>query len=97
VTPLFRHGPSQPGRADELPAETHLRLQSHEASYCVVKLPDGRSGYVATEDLRPAPPAGRAVAHDALFPEEYASAVDVKLPEPDFLTPIEEVPESERR
>ena len=92
-TSFFRHGPSQPGRPDKLAANTFVQLQSKDPAYCVVRLPDGRSGYVATEDLRVAPPAGRAVADGELFPEQFVR-VDSPLPEPDFSLPIEEVPET---
>lgn len=95
-TSLFRYGPSQPGRPDKLPPQTFVQLQSKDPAYCVVRLPDGRSGYVATEDLRVAPPAGRAVDGNELFPEQFAR-VDPPLPEPDFSLPIEEVPRTNGR
>lgn len=90
-TPIYKNGPSQPGRPDQLPPETFVHLKARDAAYSVVVLPDGRSGYVATEDLRPAPPAGRAVAETELFPEKYADFAAVDLPEPDFLLPVEDV------
>lgn len=97
-TSLFRQGPSQPGRPDKLPPQTFVLLQSKDSAYCVVKLSDGRTGYVATEDLRVAPPEGRAVADSELFPEQFAR-IDppLPLPEPDFSLPIDEVPKTDSR
>ncbi len=91
TTPFYKNGPSQPGRPDQLPPETFVQLKARDAAYSVVALPDGRSGYVATEDLRPAPPTGRAVAGAELFPEKYADFAAVNLPEPDLTLPVEDI------
>ncbi len=88
-TEFFRYGPSQPGRPDELPAQTTFKvLKKEESGYSEVVLDDGRRGFIATEDIRVAPPTAKAVPRDELFPP----AVEPPLPEPDFRKPISDIP-----
>ena len=87
-TDFYRYGPSQPGRPDEIPAHTIFKvLEKEDGGYSVVELTDGRQGYVATENIRVAPPTAPAVPHDTLFPP-----VEPSLPEPDFRKPVSEIP-----
>lgn len=85
---FFRHGPAQSGRPEKLAPQTVVRLMRKESGYCVVQLADGRNGYIAGDELKVAPPRGRAVTGDELYPERLAPP----LPEPDFSQPVEEVP-----
>ena len=56
-TPLFRTGPQQPNGPDQsLPKNTLAALLRKSFGYSRVQLENGLIGYVATEDLRLAPP-----------------------------------------
>lgn len=56
-TPLYRSGPQQPGGPDQsLPKDTLVALLKKGFGYSRVQLEGGLDGYVATEDLTPAPP-----------------------------------------
>ncbi len=94
-TPFFLHGPKQPGPPDVLKPQTFVKLQRKEYGYSVIQLDDGRSGYIATDDMRKAPPTGRAVNEDELFPQRRVESTFVLPPEPDFSLPVEEVTASE--
>lgn len=87
---FFIRGPQQPGAPEELPPQTFFRLMRKEPGYSVVQLGDGRSGYIANEDIRLAPPSGRSVSDEELFPEKYVRARYVE-PEPDFSMPVQEI------
>lgn len=92
-TSFFLRGPAQPGRPDKLPKQTIVRLRIKENGYSVVQLSDGRTGYVADEDLRLAPPQGRAVAESELYPERFADFAAADLPEPDLSLPVNDIPQ----
>lgn len=54
--PFYRLGPMQ-GRPDaSLPLDTRVKVLRNEAGYSLVQLDDSRSGYVANENMAPAPP-----------------------------------------
>lgn len=53
--PFYRFGPMQPGGPDlSLRAGDRLRLLRREVGFSFVKIPDGRTGYVANEAVKPA-------------------------------------------
>jgi len=55
-TPFYRLGPMQ-GRPDaSLPSGTRVKLLRQEMGYSLVQLSDSRTGYVANENMAPAPP-----------------------------------------
>ncbi len=55
-TPFYRLGPMQ-GRPDaSLPSGTRVKLLREEMGYSLVLLSDSRTGYVANENMAPAPP-----------------------------------------
>lgn len=89
-TAFYKHGPQQPGAPEILAAQTFVRVLQKDSGYTFAQLADGRTGYLATEDLRLAPPGARAVAEAELFPER--SVVAAPLPEPDFTLPVDDVP-----
>jgi len=91
ATDFFVHGPMQPGRADELPPQEPVKLLRKDSGYSIVLLGDGRSGWVDSESLRPAPPSGRAVTEEEVFPEKKANFPP--LPEPDLKLPVRDVPQ----
>lgn len=56
-TPFYRNGPMQARGADSaLPADTRVKLIRREMGFSLVQLEDTRSGYVANENMAPAPP-----------------------------------------
>jgi hypothetical protein len=56
-TSFFRYGPAQASGPDQVLVKGEkLTLVKREFGYSRVHLGDGRSGYVATEDIAPAPP-----------------------------------------
>lgn len=55
-TPFYRLGPQQ-GRPDaSLTVDTRVKLLSREMGFSLVQLEDNRTGYVANENMAPAPP-----------------------------------------
>jgi hypothetical protein len=55
-TPLYRTGPQQPNGPDQsLPKNTLVTLLQRSFGFSRVQLENGINGYVATEDLGPAP------------------------------------------
>jgi hypothetical protein len=57
-TPFYRYGPQQGNGPDsQLPHDSIMKVIRPSFGYVKVKLQDGASGYVASEDIRPAPAA----------------------------------------
>lgn len=84
----FCHGPAQPGRPEKLPSGTFLQVLSKDSAYSYVKIADGRTGYVATENIAPAPPTAPAVPFD---PPEKMEIFEP--PAPDFREVPAEIPD----
>jgi hypothetical protein len=80
ATNFFVHGPMQPGRAVELPAQEFVKVLSRDPGFSVVLREDGQSGWVDSRSIRPAPPGARAVSEEEIFPER----VIPPPPEPDL-------------
>ena len=89
ATDFFVHGPMQPGRAIELPPQEFVKVLSRDPGFSIVLRDDGQSGWVDSRSIRPAPPAGRAVPEEEIFPER----VIPPPPEPDLKLPVEDVPQ----
>lgn len=54
--PFYRFGPMQPGGPDlSLRAGDRFRLLRREMGFSFVKIPDGRTGYIANDAVKPAP------------------------------------------
>ena len=85
----FRNGPAQPGQPEKLPRGTFLQVLSKEPAYSLVRLADGRSGYIATDHISPAPPTAPAVPFD---PPEVFETVEPSLP--DFRDVPAEIPKA---
>src|SRR6476646_575764 len=55
-TPFYRYGPQQGNGPDkQLPKDSIMKVIRPSFGYVKVQLQDGESGYVANEDIRPAP------------------------------------------
>ena len=107
TTSFYRYGPQQGNGADQqLPKDTLVTLIRPSFGYCKVQLVQGATeGYVASEDIRPAPPTLLAAlnppAADPSISSDHEN-FDVQsseppppeaLPDPDLPpTPAEPVP-----
>lgn len=73
---FFRQGPLQPDPPDErLPQDTSVRMLRREFGYSLVMLEDGRTGYVANDDLVARPEV-------AFEDRERDTGLDFETPEP---------------
>ena len=73
-TPFYRYGPQQGNGPDmQLPHDSIMKVIRPSFGYVKVKLQDGESGYVASEDIRPAP--ATLVAEKLAPPPEPASPI----------------------
>lgn len=75
----FCLGPAQPGPPEKLPRGTLLHALRKDSAFSFVKLGDGRTGYIDSSHLAPAPPTAPAVPFDP--PERFHF---VEPPLPDF-------------
>jgi hypothetical protein len=87
-TNFFVNGPAQPGRPEKIPVETFLAVLKRDSGYSYVKLEDGRTGYIASEDIASAPPTARGVPFDRPKPERI-----IEVPLPDFREKPDEIPD----
>lgn len=56
-TPFYKYGPAQTFGADESVTQgTRVTMVERDFGFSRVTLPNGTTGYVATEDLKPLPP-----------------------------------------
>jgi hypothetical protein len=98
-TPLYRYGPQQGGAPEaQVAKDDRVRMLRHELGYSLVQIPDGMTGYVANEDLAPAPPLPTPPAVPISTPEEGEALsplppVEPPLPRPDMdVTPVDAPP-----
>jgi hypothetical protein len=61
---LYCLGPAQPGPPEKLPRGTLIHTLRKDSAYSFVKLGDGRTGYLDSSDIAPAPPTAPAVPFD---------------------------------
>jgi hypothetical protein len=93
-TPFYLYGPQQGSGADKtLPKDTLVTLIRSSFGYAKVKLTTGEQGYVARDDIRPAPPALIAAANTPTGSSTVPSRPD--FTDPGFTTPPESLPEFE--
>jgi hypothetical protein len=87
-TPLYRYGPQQGGAPEAiLRKNDRIRTLRHELGYSFVQSDDAQTGYVANEDLAPAPPVSRPVAEPAVereTPARLPTMEEPPLPKPDL-------------
>lgn len=96
-TNFFRYGPQQGNGPDEtLPKDTLMTLIRPSFGYCKVHLlPSQQEGYVASEDIQPAPPTLLA----SLTPPAHSTSAsqrenfDVRATDPNFVPPPEALPD----
>jgi hypothetical protein len=97
-TSFFRLGPQQSSGPDEsLPKDTLMTLIRPSFGYCKVQLmPSAKEGYVACEDIKPAPPTLLAALNASLHPMSGSSGrenFDVRSTDPNFVPPPEALPD----
>lgn len=99
-TPFYRLGPQQ-GRPDaSLTVDTRVKMLSREMGFSLVQLEDTRTGYVANENMAPAPPrpkpreeptesgARRRTSRSSESPAYTGPPVnDIPLPDPNVPPP----------
>ena len=72
-TPFYRHGPQQGNGPDmQLPRDSIMKVIRPSFGYVKVQLQDGENGYVANEDIHPAPAT--------LIAEKLAPPPELPLP-----------------
>ena len=83
-TPFYKYGPAQAFGADEnLNAGTHLTMLKRDFGYSRVMMDNGVSGFVPTEDVKPAPPpAAPKPAQKSIFNGWFGHRTAPKQPEP---------------
>ncbi len=99
-TPFYKYGPQQGNGPDEqLPKEALLKVIRPSFGYVKVKLQDGQDGYVASEDIRPAP--ATLVAEKLAPPPEPAPLLAnhedqfrIDSEDPRLIAPPEPLPEA---
>jgi hypothetical protein len=97
-TSFFRYGPQQGNGPDEsLPKDTLMTLIRPSFGYCKVQLmPSAQTGYVASEDIRPAPPTLLAALNAPIQASNSSSErenFDVRSTDPNFVPPPEALPD----
>ena len=96
-TPLYRYGPQQGGPPEErLRKDDRVRVLRHEFGFSLVQIGDGQTGYVANEDLAPAPPSIAPPPAPLPADEKFEPLPPVEeppLPKPDLdVTPTDAPP-----
>ena len=99
-TPFYRHGPQQGNGPDmQLPRDSIMKVIRPSFGYVKVQLPDGENGYVANEDIRPAPATLVAEKLAPLPPTVADQSEQLKLNSGDLrlIAPPEPLPEASPR
>ena len=74
TAPFFHYGPQQLNGSDlDLKKETRITMVSHGRGYSQIRLADGQTGYVGTEDIAPLD-ANEIAAEDAQLAAAAAAA-----------------------
>lgn len=94
ATPFYFLGPQQPNGPDKtLPRDTLVTFIRSSFGYSKVRLATGEEGFVARNDIGPAPPALIAAVNTP--PESSGAHVRPDPLDPRFLPPPESLPEFE--
>ena len=101
-TAFYRHGPQQGNGPDmQLPRDSIMKVIRPSFGYVKVQLQDGENGYVANEDIRPAP--ATLVAQKLAPPPELAplptiadqgEGFQLNSDDPRLIAPPEPLPEA---
>ena len=102
-TPFYRYGPQQGNGPDmQLPHDAIMKVIRPSFGYVKVQLQDGENGFVASEDIRPAPAAlvAEKLAPPPIPSPVYASqGAQFRLDsdDPRLIAPPEPLPEASPR
>jgi hypothetical protein len=93
-TNFFKYGPQQGNGADkELPHDTLMTLIRPSFGYCKVHLTEsGEEGYVASDDIRPAPPELVATVMGPPPSASPGSEFNLNSADPRLIPPPEDLP-----
>jgi hypothetical protein len=94
-TSFYRYGPQQGNGPDEsLPKDTLMTLIRPSFGYCKVHLlPSNKEGYVAAEDIKPAPATLLASLNPPTPSMSERENFDVRSTDPNFVPPPEALPD----
>lgn len=102
-TPFYKYGPQQGSGPDmQLPHDSIMQVIRPSFGYVKVKLQDGASGYVASEDIRPAAPTlvaeklappPEVVAPTVASHSEQGEQFGLDSDDPRLIAPPEPLPE----
>jgi hypothetical protein len=96
-TPFYRYGPQQGNGPDmQLPHDAIMKVIRPSFGYCKVQLmPSAKEGYVACEDIKPAPPTLLAAlnASHQMGGSSERESFDVRSTDPHFIPPPEALPD----
>src|SRR3954453_160621 len=94
-TSFYRYGPQQGNGPDEsLPKDTLMTLIRKSFGYCKVHLlPSDKEGYVASEDIKPAPPTLLASLNPPAPAASTRENFDVRSTDPNYVPPPEALPD----
>jgi len=84
---FFSRGPAQALPPEKIEKDTFVKVLKKDSGYAIVRLLDGRSGYIPWDELRPAPPEAPGVPFDPVIVEEI-----IEVPLPDFGMVPDELP-----
>lgn len=97
LTPFYTTSPMQTRGPDaSLPQDERVRLLSRDFGFSLVQLPDGRKGYVPSDNLAPAPPpAPKPKKREGAPSRAFDSLPEIvdDAPLPDFGLPPIEIPD----
>ncbi len=89
---FFARGPAQATPPEKIEKDVFVKVLKKDSGYAVVKLLDGRTGYIPFFELKPAPPEAPETPFDPMIVEEI-----VEVPLPDFAVVPDELPEKHRK
>lgn len=89
---FFARGPAQMTPPEKIEKDVFVKVLKKDSGFAVVKLLDGRTGYIPFVELKPAPQEAPEVPFDPAIVEEI-----VEVPLPDFAAVPDELPEKHRK
>jgi hypothetical protein len=89
---FFARGPAQATPPEKIEKDVFVKVLKKDSGFALVKLLDGRTGYIPYVELKPAPPEAPDVPFDPAIVEEI-----VEVPLPDFAAIPDELPQKLRK
>jgi hypothetical protein len=96
LTAFYRYSPRQAGGPDKrIPHDTPVKLIRGSPTFCKIQLLSGEKGFVAHDDIAPAPANLLAVNNGVEKPVTASSEWRAEIPEPRAAAPEPPLPEFE--